>query len=501
MGQRAANDEFRERLEIALSGGGFRAAAFGLGVLLYLADSGLNRQVVTIASVSGGSITSGFVASQCDFQMADAEAFRNVACRLARIISGKGKLRGFRLISWPYLLFLAVSGLIILAWFTDMFVALAAQLLWHRELRTVLPGEMISFAVVAMLWGVVALSRGALVLSWISRVFFGGKQITLGSLSGLSIDHVFCATDLTCSCPFFFSTKGGGRLFSDIHGRGEGQDVPLKIAVAASAAFPPLIPPIRLKLRGRHFPVGKTAPDFIYVSDGGVWNNLGTDWSRLSGSSSAAELDWSNGQHSSAEEALENCPAAAGVLVIANASKPDSRRALWKLKVPVVSFVTTLLRVLDVAVNSTVRARSDDIERNGALTMLNDPNRWELGKDVPRPQHRIWGDGQPLAVAVEMVRKPGETATAYKMIGGLPQWNQRPDEYKRDLEGPLRQLEPLLGGDEVVPTTLGNLGPLDSLRMIVLGYLNTRETFAVAFANHSPPPIPSRESFEKLVAN
>jgi hypothetical protein len=35
--------------------------------------------------------------------------------------------------------------------------------------------------------------------------------------------------------------------------------------------------------------------------------------------------------------------------------------------------------------------------------------------------------------------------------------------------------------------------------MIVLGYLNTRETFTVAFANHTPPPIPTRQSFEELI--
>ena len=138
------------------------------------------------------------------------------------------------------------------------------------------------------------------------------------------------------------------------------------------------------------------------------------------------------------------------------------------------------------------------------MRMLNDPDRWELGKDAPRPQHTVWGESrgtdQPLAVAVEMIRKPGETAGAYRMIGGLAQWAQRPDEYERDLEAPLRELQPLLeDGDVIIPTTLDNLGPRDTLRMIVLGYLNTRETFTVAFANHAPPPVPTRKSFEELV--
>jgi NTE family protein len=44
------------RLGVALSGGGFRATVYGLGALLYLVDSGLNKQVTSISSVSGGSI-------------------------------------------------------------------------------------------------------------------------------------------------------------------------------------------------------------------------------------------------------------------------------------------------------------------------------------------------------------------------------------------------------------------------------------------------------------
>jgi len=66
-------------LEVALSGGGFRAAAFGLGVLIYLAQSGLNKRTATISSVSGGSITNGYVASRCDFGDVAEEDFWPIA--------------------------------------------------------------------------------------------------------------------------------------------------------------------------------------------------------------------------------------------------------------------------------------------------------------------------------------------------------------------------------------------------------------------------------------
>jgi len=46
---------------IALSGGGHRATLFALGALLYLVDSGRNKDVTMISSVSGGSITNAFL--------------------------------------------------------------------------------------------------------------------------------------------------------------------------------------------------------------------------------------------------------------------------------------------------------------------------------------------------------------------------------------------------------------------------------------------------------
>jgi predicted acylesterase/phospholipase RssA len=50
-------DGTRERkLGLALSGGGFRAALFHIGVVARLADEGLLRQVRVISTVSGGAI-------------------------------------------------------------------------------------------------------------------------------------------------------------------------------------------------------------------------------------------------------------------------------------------------------------------------------------------------------------------------------------------------------------------------------------------------------------
>jgi predicted acylesterase/phospholipase RssA len=50
------------RLGLALSGGGLRATVFHLGVVRFLRDAGLLRDVTHIASVSGGSILGAHLA-------------------------------------------------------------------------------------------------------------------------------------------------------------------------------------------------------------------------------------------------------------------------------------------------------------------------------------------------------------------------------------------------------------------------------------------------------
>ena len=51
-----------KRLGLALSGGGFRAAAFHLGVFRKLQELGLLWKIDLLTCVSGGSIAGGFLA-------------------------------------------------------------------------------------------------------------------------------------------------------------------------------------------------------------------------------------------------------------------------------------------------------------------------------------------------------------------------------------------------------------------------------------------------------
>jgi predicted acylesterase/phospholipase RssA len=82
-------DSETKSIGIGLSGGGCRAAIFGLGVLLYLADSGANRRVSAISSVSGGSMLNGFIALQDKpFNGCTGDDFEVRAARFAQLIAG-----------------------------------------------------------------------------------------------------------------------------------------------------------------------------------------------------------------------------------------------------------------------------------------------------------------------------------------------------------------------------------------------------------------------------
>ena len=78
---------------VALSGGGHRASLFGLGVLLYLGDAGKLPEVTSLASVSGGSLTNGFVAQTVDLTRADdGGTFERAMAPFARQLAQGGTL-------------------------------------------------------------------------------------------------------------------------------------------------------------------------------------------------------------------------------------------------------------------------------------------------------------------------------------------------------------------------------------------------------------------------
>src|SRR6266542_2599750 len=97
------------RIGVSLSGGGHRASLFGLGALLYLVDAGKNREVTSIASVSGGSLTNAFVAQTMDFRQVTPEQFEEAMKPFATQLARKGTFQG-RYLTPRYLLLLGGDG-------------------------------------------------------------------------------------------------------------------------------------------------------------------------------------------------------------------------------------------------------------------------------------------------------------------------------------------------------------------------------------------------------
>jgi predicted acylesterase/phospholipase RssA/tetratricopeptide (TPR) repeat protein len=243
---------------VALSGGGHRATLFSLGVLLYLADSGANRNVTIMSSVSGGSLTNGYVAQECDFSSVTASEFRGVAERLARVIVFRGTV--FNWLTWLYLGVLA--GLLpVLGW----------VLLTTNGLSRV----MLAFALVIAL-AFTAGIRGTVVSAAFGRTLFshGQRRSRLEDIHE-RVDHVICATDLFGGFPMYFSKNHV--LVGDSWTR-SGR-TKLQTAVQASAAFPGVFPPRRIRLKGlQSWFQGRPTARFTFLVDGGVYNNLATDW-------------------------------------------------------------------------------------------------------------------------------------------------------------------------------------------------------------------------------
>jgi hypothetical protein len=61
---------------------------FGLGVLLYLVDAAKNREVTSISSVSGGSITNAFVAQMHGYHRRTSPDFWPAVAPLAKTVNG-----------------------------------------------------------------------------------------------------------------------------------------------------------------------------------------------------------------------------------------------------------------------------------------------------------------------------------------------------------------------------------------------------------------------------
>jgi NTE family protein len=202
-----------KRIGLALSGGGFRAAAFHLGVMRKLDALGLLAKVDLLTCVSGGSIAGAFVA----INWSDA-----------------GKLD--RLDTYLRTRSIAVSSVI--AGTLDPFASRLDKLADSYD------RDLFHDATLAQL--------------------AGGPRLYLN------------ATNLATGNLFFFVAGGGLPEEMGEHELGVVPATGFKVsrAVAASSAFPPVFPPLRLGPDAyRH----AEAVEYVTLTDGGVYDNMGVN--------------------------------------------------------------------------------------------------------------------------------------------------------------------------------------------------------------------------------
>jgi NTE family protein len=245
---------------LALSGGGARAMAFHLGCLRALHDRGLLSKVKVLSTVSGGSVIGACYAySPDDFASFDAKMVALLRAGLQRSIIREA----FLSVELPKIvLTYVVSGLpTAVLWSTASLLSLFRSLTGAPTRRA--EQWLVSTGQSLPVWGslTTAFERA------LQRIF-GDKTVQDVAPHGLHV--VINACDLSTGTAFRFGSKrSGGWRYGEIVG---GAPTVAK-SVAASAAFPVLLPPLveTFEFTKR----GNTRKQTVALTDGGVFDNLG----------------------------------------------------------------------------------------------------------------------------------------------------------------------------------------------------------------------------------
>ncbi|MDA8116557.1 MAG: patatin-like phospholipase family protein [Actinomycetota bacterium] len=202
-----------KRIGLALSGGGFRAAAFHLGVLKKLYTLHLLDKIDLLSCVSGGSIAGGVMVTHRDPAEALLALENYLATRSVAVAS-------------------VIGGLL------DPFESRLDKLAESYD-RDLFNGRTLS-----------TLRDGP-------RIYFNSTNLATGNL-------------------FFFVAGGGHPEEMGDHefGVADASGFPLCKAVAASSAFPPVFPPLRLD-SDIYPPAGRS--EYVTLTDGGVYDNMGVN--------------------------------------------------------------------------------------------------------------------------------------------------------------------------------------------------------------------------------
>jgi predicted acylesterase/phospholipase RssA len=216
------------RIGLALSGGGFRAMAFGLGCLRALNDRDLLQHVRVVSGISGGSLLAAMWAyGPNDFDQFDAS--------VVSILRSSLQYELVRRTLAPPAIFRNLSSL-------------DAALLTGRPRRH---------------------TRTDSLIAALSARPFG--QRALGDVTHTDLATVISATDMSSGNAVRFGSR-----INYCSAYGEITDpVSVAEAVAASAAFPVLFPALCRDYHFRDRTTGAERTTTVVMTDGGVYDNLG----------------------------------------------------------------------------------------------------------------------------------------------------------------------------------------------------------------------------------
>jgi predicted acylesterase/phospholipase RssA len=229
----------RPRTGLTLSGGGFRATLFHLGVVRYLYEEKLLHKVTHICSVSGGSILAAhLVLNWARYTSPKEQEFEGAARELVDFVRRD------------------VRGRVVRPWLVSWLAAGLPRLLGGR-----------------------AWTRTSLLQRQYDRLYRGAKMRDLALPD--SPDLHLLATSFTTGHLVAFGGNEMRLLDAPTAAPGlpnpsavAAHDVPVALAVAASSAFPPLFPPVRVDA-ATFGPDPDKWPQPHYLTDGGVFDNLG----------------------------------------------------------------------------------------------------------------------------------------------------------------------------------------------------------------------------------
>ena len=246
---------------LALSGGGSRAIAFHLGCLRALNDLGLLEKVGVLSAVSGGSVLAAmYVYSDDDFDSFEAR----VRCLLRRGLQFdilKETLRTpqlFRIIGT-----LLTAGVAAKGAQTIRSALGAGHGLFNRANRSSYPPYLSRIVPPLPRWH----SRTTAFETVLRQQLFGDSVVQFPRRKGLEV--ILNATELRTGTAFRF----GSRASANSRYGSVKEEVLVATAVAASAAYPALLPSLHKTYTFESG--GKVSNKRVVLTDGGVFDNLG----------------------------------------------------------------------------------------------------------------------------------------------------------------------------------------------------------------------------------